>query len=213
MPQTDYGPLTADVVLGTGDSTTLDITEANLGGIDFAGSLRQTPAGPFAGRLTADGQGLGGVVRLSAAGQYQQALVNLRASNAQLPGPGNFAVETAIVDARVVLYDQPLVKADAQLAGFTYGDTRLAAGRVKVDYRDGRGNAQLVAEGVAGVPFRVAANADLQPDLWRIAAKGRARGIDFATDGPARIVPGDDGSYRIAAKPLRRWRRGNPAGR
>ncbi|QNE04126.1 translocation/assembly module TamB domain-containing protein [Croceicoccus marinus] len=194
---TDYGPLTADVVLGMGDVTTLDITEANLGGIAFAGSLRQTPSGPFAGRLTADGQGLGGVVRLSAQGQYQQALVNLRARNTQLPGPGNFAVESAIVDARIVLYDQPLVKADAQLAGFTYGTTRLAAGRVKVDYRDGRGNAQVLAEGVAGVPFRVAANADLQPDLWRIAAKGRARGIEFSTNGPARIVPGDDGSYEL----------------
>ncbi len=195
--ETDYGPLTADMVLGTGNVTTLDITEANLGGIAFAGSLRQTPAGPFAGRLTADGQGLGGVVRLSAEGKYQQALVNLRANNTQLPGPGNFAVEAAIVDARIVLYDQPLVKADAQIAGFTYGTTRLAAGRVKVDYRDGRGNAQLVAEGVAGVPFRVAANADLQPELWRIAANGRARGIDFATDGPARIVPGSDGSYKL----------------
>lgn len=193
---TDYGPLTADVVLGTGDVTTLDITRANLGGIDFAGSLRQTPAGPFAGRLTADGQGLGGVVRLSAAGAYQQALINLRAKDTQLPGPGNLSVGSAIVDARVILYDQPLVQADAQLAGFTYGTTRLAAGRVKVDYRDGRGNAQLLAEGVAGVPFKVSANADLQPDLWRIAAKGRARGIDFATASPARIVP-KGGSYEL----------------
>jgi len=193
---TDYGPLTADVVLGVGEVTTLDITRADLGGIGFAGSLRQTPAGPFAGQLTANGQGLGGVVRLSAAGAYQQALINLRAKDTQLPGPGNFAVGSAIVDARVVLYDQPLVKADAQLSGFTYGTTRLAAGRVKVDYRDGRGNAQLLAEGVAGVPFRLSANADLQPEMWRIAAKGRARGIDFATASPLRIVPGK-ASYEL----------------
>ena len=195
--QTDYGPLTADVVLGVGEVTTLRITEANLGGIELAGSLRQTPAGPWAGRLTADGQNLGGVVRLAAEGAYQELLVNLRASDSPVFGAGNFAVETAIVDARVVLYDQPLVQADVQLAGLAFGETRLAAGRLKVDYRDGRGDAQLVAEGVAGVPFRVAANADLQPDLWRIAVRGRARGIDFATDGPARIVPGDDGSYEL----------------
>ncbi len=190
---TDYGPLTADVVLGTGDVTTLDITRANLGGIDLAGSLRQTPSGPFAGQLTANGQGLGGVVRLSAQGSYQEALVNLRANGTQLPGPGNLSVEAAIVDACVVLYDQPLVKADAQLAGITYGSSRLAAGRVQVDYREGSGTAKVLAEGVAGVPFRVAANAQLSPELWRIAAKGRARGIDFATAFPARIVPGSDG--------------------
>ncbi|MCK9542795.1 MAG: hypothetical protein M0R03_12280, partial [Novosphingobium sp.] len=48
---TDYGPLTADVILGTSGGTSLAITSANLGGIDFAGSLRQTAAGPFAGEL------------------------------------------------------------------------------------------------------------------------------------------------------------------
>ncbi|MBC7160130.1 MAG: hypothetical protein H5U21_08800, partial [Porphyrobacter sp.] len=35
---TDYGPLTADVVLGTGGPLTLDIARADLGGIGFAGS-------------------------------------------------------------------------------------------------------------------------------------------------------------------------------
>ena len=56
---TDYGPLTADVILGTGRATTLQITSANLGGIDFAGSLHQVPAGPFAGQLTAKGNEIG----------------------------------------------------------------------------------------------------------------------------------------------------------
>ncbi|WP_374405793.1 translocation/assembly module TamB domain-containing protein [Pelagerythrobacter sp.] len=190
---TDYGPLTADVVLGMGDQLTLDINSANLAGIDFAGSLRQTSAGPFAGRLTANGQGMGGVVRLDAEGQYQQALVNLRARNTVLPGPAQLSIGSAIVDARVVLYDTPYVVADAQVSQLRMGSLNLTAARAVVDYRDGQGQAKVLAEGVSGVPFRVAANARLTPDLWRVSLQGRARGIAFRTTSPARIVPGDEG--------------------
>lgn len=193
---TDYGPLTADVVLGTGAQLTLDISTASLAGIEFAGSLRQTPAGPFAGRLTAEGRGVGGVVRLEAAGQYQEALVNLRARDTVLPGPAQLSIGSAIVDARVVLHDTPYVVADAQLAQTRFGSLNLTAARAKIDYRDGRGNARILAEGVSGVPFRIAANAELAPDLWRAALRGRVRGIDFRTTSPARIIPGE-GSYEL----------------
>ena len=193
---TDYGPLTADVVLGTGNQLTLDINSANLAGIDFAGSLRQTPAGPFAGRLTADGRGIGGIVRLDAEGQYQEALVNLRARDTVLPGPAALSIGSAIVDARVVLYDTPLVVADAQLAQARIGALNLNAARAKIDYRDSRGQARVLAEGTSGVPFRIAANAELEPELWRAALRGRVRGIDFRTTSPARIVPGS-GSYEL----------------
>ena len=193
---TDYGPLTADVILGTGEQTTLDINSANLAGIDFAGSLRQTSAGPFSGRLTADGRGLGGVVRLDAVGQYQEALINLRARDTVLSGPTQLAIGSAIVDARVVLFDTPHIVADAQISQTTLGSFNLAAARVQVDYRNGKGQAKVLAEGVSGVPFRVAANADLQPDLWRTAVRGRVRGVDFHTTSPARIIPGQ-GTYEL----------------
>jgi len=189
---TDYGPLTADVVLGTSGPLTLDINSANLAGIDFSGSLRQTPAGPFEGRLVADGQGLGAVVRLASLNGYQEALVNLRARDTVLPGPGNLAVGAARVDAQIVLYDQPSVVADASLQQTQIGSLYLNAARAKVDYRGGVGTAQVVAEGDTGVPFRIAANAELQPNLWRAALTGRVRGIRFRTVNPARIIPGAD---------------------
>ena len=189
VANTDYGPLTADVVLGTGNQLTLDINSANLAGIDFSGSLRQTAAGPFAGRLDANGRGVAGIVRLDASAQYQQALVNLRARDTVLPGPANLAIGSAIVDARVILYDQPYVVADAQLAQTSFGSLSLNAARAKIDYRGGRGTARGLAEGISGVPFRIAANAELEPELWRAALKGRVRGIDFATTSPARIIP------------------------
>ena len=193
---TDYGLLTADVILKQGANLAIDVRSANLGGVDFSGALVQTASGPFAGRLNATGNGFDGVVRLGAEGQYQEALVNLRARNATMPGPMALSIGRAIVDARVVLYDTPYVVADAQLADTQLGAAFISTARAKIDYRGGRGTARLLATGESGVPFRVAANADLQPDLWRAAIKGKARGISFATTSPARIVPGD-GNYRL----------------
>ncbi len=195
--QSDYGAFSADVTVDAGSGPlALTINRADIGGIGLSGRVRQSAAGPFVGQLDANGRGLGGVVRLGAAGRYQSALVNLRARNTVLGGPANVSVGSAIVDARIVLYEQPEVVADIQLANANYGETNINAMRALIDYQGGRGTAKVLAEGTSGVPFRVSANADLQPDLWRAALKGKVRGIDFSTTAPARIIPGD-GTYRL----------------
>ena len=191
---TDYGPLSADVVLlMAAGPLTIDVERGDLAGIGFNGRLVQSDAGPFTGQLNASGQGLGGLVRLSAAGQYQAAAINVRANDVVLPGPANLAVGSAIVDADVTLYDQPHVIADVQIADTQIREYDIAVGRVKIDYRNGTGKAQALVEGTSGVPFRIAANADLTPDLWRASVQGRATGINFRTTSPARIIPGADG--------------------
>ena len=190
---TDYGPLTADVNLGLGAQTSVQINKANLSGVDFAGRIVQTKAGPFDGQLTAKGNGIGGLVRLGAEGKYQAADFNLRAQNATFAGPAQLSIGSAIIDGRAVLYDKPLVVADAQIAGTHIGALDLAAARVIVDYRDGRGKAKGLIEGVSGVPFRLGVNADLQPELWRVALQGRVRGLEVKTAAPARIVPKGEG--------------------
>lgn len=191
---TDYGPLSADVVLLTATGPlTIDIARGDLSGIGFSGRLVQSSAGPFVGQLNASGQGLGGLVRLSAAGQYQAAAINVRANDVVLPGPAKLAVGSAIVDADVTLYDTPHVVADIQIAQTRIREYDIAVGRVKIDYRDGRGKAQALVEGTSGVPFRIAANADLTPELWRASVQGRATGINFRTTSPARIISGPEG--------------------
>ncbi|QCB54761.1 hypothetical protein E5675_10170 [Sphingopyxis sp. PAMC25046] len=192
--ETDYGPLSADVVLlmATGPLT-IDVERGDLAGIGFNGRLVQSEAGPFTGQLNASGQGLGGLVRLSAAGEYQAAAINVRANDVVLPGAANLAIGSAIVDADVTLYDQPHIVADIQIADTQIRDYDIAVGRVKIDYRNGSGKAQALVEGTSGVPFRIAANADLTPELWRASVQGRATGINFRTTSPARIIPGDDG--------------------
>jgi len=197
---TDYGPLDGDFVLGTGETLTLDITRADFAGIQLSGSLEQSVAGPFVGRLDASGRGIDGIVRLDAEGEYQEALVNLRARDSNLGGPLDLSIGTATVDARIVLYDSPRIVADADIAGSSLGGVFINAAKAKIDYRDGTGSARILAEGTSGAPFRVAANAQLRPDLWRAALKGRVRGIRFRTASPARIVPGEEGYELLPTK-------------
>jgi translocation and assembly module TamB len=185
---TDYGPLTANVLLLMQKGPlTIDIERADLAGVGFKGRLVQSAAGPFEGQLDADGQGLGGLVRLSGDGQYQVVKANLRANDVVMPGEAKLSIGSAIIDADVTLYDTPHVVADVQIAGTRYQDYYIAVGRGKVDYRDGRGKVQALLEGTRGVPFRVALNGDLEPDMWRMALQGRASGINFRTVNPARI--------------------------
>ena len=190
---TDYGPLSADVTLLQGKRLALQVNRGDLAGIGFTGRAERSAAGPFTGTFNAEGRGVTGVVRLAPAGRYQEALVNLRANDTVLPGPANLSVGAAIVDARVVLYDRPLVVADVQLAQTRVRSLNLAAARAQVNYQDGRGQAKFLVEGTSGVPFRVAGNADLQPSLWRVALDGRVRGTSVRTASPARIVPSKAG--------------------
>ncbi|MBT0669034.1 translocation/assembly module TamB domain-containing protein [Novosphingobium profundi] len=193
---TDYGPLKADVTLELAQATAVQINSANLSGVDFAGRLVQTKAGPFSGQLTATGNGIGGVADLSADGAYQAAAFHLRAKDAVFDGPAKLTIGSAIIDGRVVLYDQPLLVADAQVAGTQFGTLDLAAARVLVDYRDGKGKAKALVEGVSGIPFRVGLNAEMQPELWRVALNGRMRGQSVKTLSPARIAI-KDGTYEL----------------
>jgi translocation and assembly module TamB len=193
---TDYGPLSADVTLRTQGGTRIDITRANLSGVDFTGSLAQTRSGPFAGTLRANGNGLAGLVELAAAGRYQQADFHLRSTGTDFEGAAGLTIGSAIVDGRAILYDRPEVVAALQVADTRYGAFFIRAARAEVDYRGGRGRAKALLEGRSTVPFRVALNADLQPELWRVALNGRARGITFQTASPARITP-RNGSYEL----------------
>ena len=192
----DYGPLRADVTLEMGRSLAVQVNSANLAGVDFAGRIVQTASGPFSGQLTAAGNGLGGLMRLGAQGKYQEVVFNLRAKDTVFPGPASLAIGSAIIDGRAVLYDQPLVIADAQIAGTQFGSLSIAAARVLVDYQNGRGSAKALVEGTSGVPFRVSANADLKPELWQVALAGRVRGLEVKTISPARILP-RKGTYEL----------------
>ncbi|MEO6216532.1 MAG: translocation/assembly module TamB domain-containing protein [Sphingomonas sp.] len=189
-----YGPFDADVLVRTGKGPlTIDIHRARFAGVNFAGTVRQVAAGPFVGRLAAAGSGINGVVDLSALGAVQRAHIAARANGAHIPGQAGLVIDRAIIDATVTLYAKaPEIVADVQLAGVRQGEFFLQTARAKVNYVGGRGTAQLVATGRSSASFRVAANAQLSPDLYRVAATGNLAGIAFRLAAPAQIrkVPG-----------------------
>lgn len=194
----DYGPLTAhvDLVMGNGGMRIAVKDGTSFTGVGMTGSLRQTAAGPFDGHLLANGSGIEGTVRLSSMGGSQRAVVDATALDATLPGSASVAIGRAIVNADIILYDQPQIAADVQVARAQMGDLYIAGARARVNYRGGTGTAQMMVEGRNQFPFRFAANSQLRPDLWRIAIDGRANGIGFKTRDAMRILPGR-GGYRL----------------
>ncbi|RYY24653.1 MAG: hypothetical protein EOP62_15990 [Sphingomonadales bacterium] len=195
---TDYGEFNADVLVRTGNQLAIDIQKARFAGMDIAGQLIQTPAGPFAGQVRFNGSGVIGTANLSAQGNFQRADVDAKALNATIPGEAGLTIGRALITANVVLADTPEIAAEAQVANLRYGETfTIKTGRVKIDYRGGAGTAQAFANGSSGVPFRIGANARLTPEQWVLALQGQASGVNFKTVEPARIdIRG--GTYTLA---------------
>jgi translocation and assembly module TamB len=188
---TDYGPISGDIdVLSGNGPLTIDILRGNFAGIGVTGRIRQAPSGPFVGTLAGVGSGFDSSIILSAQGRYQRAVVDALAANALLTGAQKLLIGSGIFKADIIFYDRPQIIADVQVENALYNDITFAAARAKIDYRGGTGTAKILAEGRSQVPFRIAANAEMTPQLWRVAAQGRANSIDFATIGPMRIIPG-----------------------
>ncbi|HYI41938.1 MAG TPA: translocation/assembly module TamB domain-containing protein [Allosphingosinicella sp.] len=187
--QSAYGPFEADVTILSGRGPmTIDVRRLVFAGMTFTGRVVRTPAGPFVGTLSMTGQGLQGTIRLAAAGRYQRADIDAIANGAQIPGENPILIQRGIVRASVILYpDAPHIVGDAQLAGVRANNFFLARARAKIDYRGGNGLAQVFAEGTSGMPFRVAVNAALSPNLIRAAAQGQVRNIPFRLARPAQI--------------------------
>jgi translocation and assembly module TamB len=192
--QSQYGPFSADVTVLAGRTLSVDIHRLLFAGMTFTGRVTQTAAGPFAGTLAVTGQGIDGTIRLAAEGRHQRADVSATASGAQIPGATPILIQRGIVQATVILYpDAPHIVGDAQFEGVRAADFQLARGRVRADYRGGRGTAQLFAEGSRGVPFRIGANVALSPDLIRANIQGEANRIPFRLARPAEVRKLRDG--------------------
>jgi translocation and assembly module TamB len=193
--QSQYGPFSADVLVLTGRGPlTLEIRRLIFAGITFSGRVVQTAAGPFAGTLALNGSGLNGTIRLSAAGRVQRADISARANGAQIPGAPPITIQRGIIEATAILYpDAPSIVGDIQLAGARRGDLLVQLARARINYRGGRGQAQVLAQGTSGVPFRIASNIALTPNQIRAAAQGTVNRIAFRLARPADIRKVGDG--------------------
>ncbi|HEX7798738.1 MAG TPA: translocation/assembly module TamB domain-containing protein, partial [Asticcacaulis sp.] len=185
----DYGPFSADARIGLDAPLSVDIHHAEFAGIGMAGKLTQSPAGPFTGTLALSGAGLNGSAQLSAAGADQAAALHAVGNAFTVPGPTPVRIGRALIDASLVLRDQAQIDADVQMANVAYDGVSLATGRAKIALVGQNGTVQAVANGASGgVPVNLAANAQLAPNLIRVAAQGMANGVAFHTQAPARIA-------------------------
>lgn len=192
-----YGPFFANVLIRTAQGPlTIDVTKARFAGIDMTGRIQQSAAGPFTGQLALNGSGINGAVRLAAVGKLQGVNFNATANNAQLPGEADIVIGRAILTGDVLLAEQPQIRADAQIANAAYGAYVVRKARAKLDYQGGRGRVQLVADGSSGVPFSIAVNGALRPNLYAVALQGRASNVDFRLAKPA-IIRSENGGYRL----------------
>ena len=193
-----YGPFSADIFVATGSGPmAVDIRRAQFAGINFRGRIIKSTSGPFNGRLTMEGSGVSGTVVLGGQGSVQTAQVSARANNATIPSEPPIRIARAIVEARIILYaTAPLVVADIQAAGVRQGQMVIQTARAKVNYQGGRGTAALVANGNSAASFDIAANADLAPGLYRVAAQGKVNAIAFRTERPA-VIRAVTGGYEL----------------
>lgn len=192
-----YGPFFANILIRSASGPlTIDVTKARFAGVDMNGRIQQTAAGPYTGHLAMNGSGINGDIRLRAAGRVQGADIDATATNAKLPGDANVVIGRAIVSASILMTQQPQIRADAQIANAAYGAYVVRKARGRIQYQGGRGQAQLVADGSSGMPFSVAVNAALRPDLYAVAMQGRSGKIDFKLAQPA-IIRVDRTGYRL----------------
>lgn len=193
-----YGPFVADLLVRSGRGPlAVDIRNARFAGVDMRGSVIQAPAGPFAGRLTLAGSGLNGTVHLAAAGRFQRAQLDLRASAARIPGDVPIIIGSGVIRATAILYpDAPSITAEARLTDVRQGNLILASAQGRIRYQNGRGRVALVASGRSGVPFSVAAQGALAPERILANVRGTANGISFRLAAPA-IITRDNDSWRL----------------
>ncbi|EGF90914.1 hypothetical protein ABI_23260 [Asticcacaulis biprosthecium C19] len=188
-----YGPFSADTVLLISQGPLIiDIKTASFAGINTSGRLTQTDGGPFAGNLVLAGSGLTGTAILSNNAGDQAAIVNATGSGVVIPGDmpekNRGTVGRAIIAANLVLRDQLELTGEVQMANATWQDFSLATGRAKINLKGEAGTIQAVATGSAAVPFHVAVNGTIAPNLYTVAAKGTANGLPFTLEKPARIT-------------------------
>ena len=189
-----YGPFSADTLIHKGQGPlTIDIHRAHFAGIDTAGQLVQTAAGPFAGQLSIGGSGLTGTARLSDVNGEQGAAIAAAGSNVDLPGDLKIHVGRTIVTASAVIRKALDLDADVQLADTVYAGVTLSTGRAKVQLHGQNGTVQAVARGAGAVPFDLALNGTIAPDLYSFNAQGSTANIGFHFVAPARVTrSGDD---------------------
>jgi translocation and assembly module TamB len=187
--QAPEGPAALEARLtAPGGLVSLEIEKASLAGVTVSGTAHQTLAGPLAGDLRLNGDGLSGTARLAPAGRNQRVLLALKAHDARLPVSPMVTVARGEAHLDLLLAGAgPSVSGALTLAGLKRGPLSLAQAKVDLALAQGVGTLHVSAAGSQDAPFAIAAAADLAPGVIRLTASGSADKIPLALASPAVI--------------------------
>lgn len=189
----NYGPIGgAGLIHSSSDPLAIDITRANVAGLNGRGRIVQTASGPFAGRIDFDGPGVDGIASLSAEGTTQRIDATIDAKDARLAIGEPVTIDSGSIKLTALLPrgGSPSARGNFDLAGVERDGLRIDRTQGSLNYTDGRGSAKVSASGSTAIPFSLSASAELAPDRIEILAKGLIDGKSMTMSGPAIITRG-----------------------
>jgi translocation and assembly module TamB len=195
------GPLDGRAVIGFGEGRPLsiDIERAAIAGMEARGRLVQTLAGPFAGRLTVDGQGLDATFDLSASGAVQQVDLGARALNARIPLENPIIIGKGAARATILLVpDRPEIRGSLNSTGVRRGTLLLSELNGAANLKGRNGIATVNAGGRTGdgQPFRAIGRVQSVADGYLFFLEGRVDNLPMKLERPARLIR-EDGGWRL----------------
>ncbi len=192
------------LLFGDNQPLVADIALVRFAAIQASGRLVQTPAGPFAGRLTVDGQGLEGSVVLADRAGLQQVDVKAIARGARLPLDPPVLVGSGTVDMRFVLGGEtPQMAGTFNLAGVRREALALTniAGRFTMAGDQASGRMTVAGRYGDGQPFRGTAALQTIAGGYAVRADGMLGRTPVKLEQAAQILRLDKGGW--ALKPVR----------
>ncbi|MBC7504862.1 MAG: translocation/assembly module TamB domain-containing protein, partial [Sandarakinorhabdus sp.] len=191
--QTNYGPLTVAGLARTGAALTVDVTKLTLAGLTGHGTVTQTPAGPFAGRIDIAGRGLTGVFALSAQGNVQRADITATAKQAQIDLTTPVTIDAGDLKLSVLLpASGPSITGSFAFSDIRRGDLIITDTAGSIAFAKGSGHGSATAKGRADIAFDAKLDASFTPDTITVVTSGTLDGRPITLSGPALMnrIPG-----------------------
>lgn len=191
--ESPQGPLDARLVVGVGrgQPLRLDIERAALAGVAASGQLIQTAAGPFAGQLTVDGQGLDASFRFSEQGSLQRIDADARAIHARIPLPTPIGIARGQARFTVLLVpDKPHITGALRASGVSRDGIILTELQGTANLAGTSGVATISAKGRAtdGQPFAAASRIQSVPSGYAVSLDGSVGNLPLKLERPAQIL-------------------------
>ncbi len=194
-----YGPVTGrGLIRTTSEPVTIDIAAASIAGINGRGSIAQTAAGPFAGHVDFNGQGLNGSAALAAAGAVQRADITATATDARLALDTPVTIDKGSLTLALLLPESgPSATGRFDFTGIERDGLRVDRSTGSITYANGRGSAKASASGATATPFTANVEADFDPDRIAIRGAGTLDNKAVKLSGPA-VISRSAGGWSLA---------------